>query len=117
MRRETEAERDRKTEKWAQKKRAEIADAHPCRFCKKDGANVKYGVRHYAHGRCFLVWKVRPNGPSATVRAALDTLPPGALGSFMLRDFDAERIVGTVAAVGMTMREFMDYCRDREVRS
>ena len=25
-----------------------------CRVCKQDGAEIKYGVRHYAHAECAL---------------------------------------------------------------
>lgn len=89
-----------------------------CRFCKdSDGAKIKYGVRHYAHGRCWLWANLPPEQRTLErVAALLDSLPSGALSNLRpMYDFDSEAIRGTYAAIGMTTSEFMTYyARRRE---
>lgn len=75
----------------------------------------KYGVRHYAHGRCLFLLRGTLGKPSSVV-AVLDALPIAALNDFRpLMDFDDESQVGTMAAVGMTGLEFMAYL-DKRIR-
>lgn len=87
-----------------------------CRFCRggDDDDLVKYGVRHYAHGRCLFVNRRNELDRKAGVLAILNALPIAALNDFRpLMDFDDESQVGTMAEVGMTGLEFMAYIGKR----
>jgi hypothetical protein len=89
-----------------------------CRFCRKDDRPlVKYGVRHHAHGRCLLLKRAPHPAQRADVERVLDSISLTALNDFApLLDFDQPEVVGTFAAIGMTVRQFMDYYNKRRKR-
>ena len=91
-----------------------------CQFCHKDGSIadlVKYGVRHYAHGRCLLDAKLEPRDHNLEgVSRFLDTLAMGPLGHFKpIIDFDGPSGRVGMNVIGMTGRQFMQYMTARAV--